>query len=157
MRTEMRKNSGAGANGGRRKVRLFRTDRGREMTVDFLTGVGLFCMVALFAGVHEAPALPQPLAKTEAAIAETQQEVDQAAATSTASAGQQVAMLETPRAGRYYAGETTAAASPAADSGDRGMLLIMALVFSSLSAVTFQFWRHLRREYAAPRRKRSRT
>jgi hypothetical protein len=154
MRSEMRRNGGAGAAGGRRKVRLFRTERGREMTVDFLTGVGLFCMVALFAGVHEAPALPQPLARTEAAIAETRHEAAQHEAVASPVAGQQVAMLEAPHAAAT--GTATAAASPAEEGGDRSMMFIMALVFSTLSAITFQFWRHLRREYAAPRRRRVR-
>lgn len=131
------------------KFRLFRTDRGREMTVDFMTGIGLFCMVALFAGVHEAPALPAPLAKTEAALADAQHESDYL---------KQVAMVRmasitTPAAAPAHTASIAAADTAAAESEDRTMLLIMALVFASLSAITIQFWRHLRREYASPRRK----
>jgi hypothetical protein len=126
--------------------RLLKNERTREWVFDFFVGMVLFVSVAFFAGVHKAPALPAPLAKTEAMIAK-----NTADTRSTPHKQKSFQMAQAQ-------GATTNAekAAPAPQTDNRGLLIAMTLVFSILCAVTLHFWRLLRREYASPRRKRGR-
>lgn len=121
--------------------KLIRNERTRVWATDFLIGIGMFTLVFLFASVHQAPALPAPLAKTNAVLAETLQQN-----------GPDKGTVQTIAMHRQYAGDSATTTIMA--TTDRTILIgFMALVFSALTMLTIHFWRSLRRAYASPRRK----
>jgi len=120
-----------------------RKNRMRELLTDFFIGVGVFFMVTTFAGAYEAPALPAPLINSEAMVAVGGHELQSGASFASLSLARPI-MRSNTRITAYRGGH------------NKTMLIMMALLFTSLSTITFQFWRHLRREYASPRRKRGR-
>ncbi len=108
-----------------------------------MIGIGMFVLVAFFAGTHTKPALPSPLARTQAVLLQTAP----------------TASLEENRFA--HALPSLASKSPAGSdksvklhaANNNIAMIFMALVFSALLTLTIQFWRNLRRAYASPRRK----
>ncbi len=124
----------------KRRAKLFGSDRAREWTTDFLIGLGMFLLVAFFASTHTKPALPAPLAKTQASLEQSMLPASEPVIVTKTSmpSSQSSSLTQMPQIN---------------GSSNNLMMVFMALVFSTLLTLTIQFWRNLRREYASPRRK----
>ena len=125
------------------KTRIFKNERAREWVTDFMIGIGMFVLVAIFASTHTDSALPAPLAKTEAMLAQTREPAT-------------VNRVQTLRTLQFVLSQgltSNTRSIPHNSSDNRTLMVVMALVFSALLTLTIQFWRNLRRAYASPRRK----
>ncbi|MCP4934486.1 MAG: hypothetical protein GY927_09850 [bacterium] len=124
----------------KRGVKLFVSDRTREWTTDFLIGIGMFLLVALFASTHTKSAMPAPLAKTRTSLEQTM-----------FPANETVIVAKTNISSNHT---SSIQKMPQLNSSSNKLLMVfMALVFSALVSLTSHFWRNLRREHASPRRK----
>lgn len=125
------------------KTRIFKNERAREWVTDFMIGIGMFVLVAIFASTHTDSALPAPLAKTEAMLAQTSEPA-------------KANRVQTFRTLQFVSSQgltSSTRSTPHNSSNNRTLMIVMALVFSALLTLTIQFWRNLRRAYASPRRK----
>ncbi len=125
------------------RIRIFKSERSREWAIDFMIGIGMFVLVAIFASTHTDSALPAPLAKTQAVLEQN------------AVPPRSPAYAETLRTMQFVSSQDllhSASVQTSATSNNNFLLFFMGLAFSGLLTMTFQFWRNFRRAYASPRR-----
>jgi len=125
-----------------KKRTIFKSERTRLWTTDFLIGIGMFTLVAFFASTHSNSALPAPLAKTQAIVQANQ-----------SSAAYEQSVLRVQFVSTQNSANPKFFSNTETDHKNKIMLTFMALAFSALLTLTIHFWRNLRRAYASPRRK----
>ena len=125
----------------KKKSKIFKSDRARLWTTDFLIGIGMFALVVFFASTQSNSALPAPLARTQAIV---QANLSGATYERSVHTVQFVAMQNSAHPKIF---------TDKKSDQDKTMLVFMALAFSALLTLTIQFWRNFRRAYASPLRK----
>jgi len=106
----------------------------RQWLIDFLIGIIMFALVAIFASIHTGEARPAPLAISHMATAQAaSQGLKPKAASSMAS----------PAIASNASTYGTAAGHHQPGGVNRLLMAFMALLFSAMLTISFYFWRSL--------------